>query len=488
MKRLRIGALVAGVLVAAALLVPAPTPAVPPAASGEPFVWGEDDFFRALEARFDAARQEGCAANAPAREGGLVNLEAGVEWVAAGGHGPEEARFDDLERDLFTVAPLVAACPSAATRFTDAARRLRAALKQQSRSWDVSTPAARRRVYRVLYGSRTAVEEILLQRDPGETDALTLGTDVPSATPSASFQNVEIHSGDILVSRGGAPTSALIARGNDYPGNFSHIAFVHVSEDGAVSILESHIEVGLVISPVETYLADKKLRVLLLRLPPDLPALVADPMLPHRAATAALEEAQTRHVPYDFAMDYDDPSKKFCSEVASAPYGDLDVHLWEGLTSMSGTGVASWLSSFGVRHFETHGPSDLEYDPKVVVVAEWRDPETLFDDHIDNAILDAMLEGAERGDPMDYNYPMLPVARLAKAYSATLNLFGAAGPVPEGMSATTALRAEWLAARHAAVKEGVDRRVEAFRSEHGYTPPYWDLLDMAREALAELPG
>ncbi len=120
-------------------------------------------------------------------------------------------------------------------------------------------------------------------------------------------------------------------------------------------------------------------------------------------------------------------------------------------------------------------------------MAEWRDPETLFDDHVDNAVIDAMLEGAESGDELDYEYPMLPVARLAKSYSVLLNLFGSAGPVPEGMSATRALRAEWLSGRHAALKSGVMARVEAFRDEHGYTPPYWALVAMARASLAELP-
>ena len=33
-----------------------------------------------------------------------------------------------------------------------------------------------------------------------------------------------------MPSAGGAATSALIARGNDFPGNFSHIALVHVDE------------------------------------------------------------------------------------------------------------------------------------------------------------------------------------------------------------------------------------------------------------------
>ena len=82
-----------------------------------------------------------------------------------------------------------------------------------------------------------------------------------------------------------------------------------------------------------------------------------------------------------------------------------------------GAGLRRWLASFGVRHFETQEPSDLEYDPQLVVVAEWRDAGALMQDHIDNAAIAAMLEGAEAGDALSYPWYQLPVARLAKAYS-----------------------------------------------------------------------
>ena len=328
------------------------------------------------------------------------------------------------------------------------------------------------------------VEEILLQNSTNDVPNLLLGTDVPSATPSVVFDGLRIHSGDILVSRGGAPVSALIARGNDYPGNFSHIALVHVSEQQEVSVIEAHIEVGVTVATLEKYLADKKLRIMVLRLDDSLEQLKADPLLPHRAATAALLEARERHIPYDFAMHYEEPSKKFCSEVASAPYGNLDLHLWEGLTTMSSIGTTAWLAALGVEQFETLGPSDLEYDPKMVVVAEWRDRAALFDDHVDNAVIDAMLEGAERGDAIDYHYRYLPLARIAKAYSVLLNAMGKPGPIPEGMGATTALRSKWLDERHAAVKADVLEQVSAFRAEHGYQPPYWHLFEMAEVATA----
>src|SRR5258706_7504171 len=122
-----------------------------------------------------------------------------------------------------------------------------------------------------------ALEEVTLEApSPFEIPESIRGVDVASQTPSGPVLGSSLHSGDILVSRGGAPTSALIARGNDYPGSFSHVALLHVDEkSGRASVIESHIERGVAIASVAEYLADKKLRVLVLRLRPDLPELDA---------------------------------------------------------------------------------------------------------------------------------------------------------------------------------------------------------------------
>jgi len=468
--------------VAGWLFFPASLPSAPPPAAARPFVWDQDELWSALEAEFTATRSAGCTGAGERIDSGLAALGGDIEWLEAGNQRPGDERFDTLERSLFAVAPLVAACPRRASSMVDLVNRLRSAMKRNSRSWDIRDQVARDRIYRILYGARMTMEEILLQSDVDEVPELVPGTDVPSQAPSVVINGLRVHSGDILVSRGGAPVSALIARGSDYPGNFSHIALLHVSEQQEVSVIEAHIEVGTTVSTLEQYLADKKLRIMVLRLDDSLERLQADPLLPHRAATAALDEARARHIPYDFAMHHQEPGRKFCSEIASAPYAELGVGLWAGLTTMSSRGTAAWLSALGVEQFETLGPSDLEYDPKVVVVAEWRNRETLFDDHVDSAVVDAMLEGAERGDGIDYDYRYLPMARLMKAYSLVLNAMGRHGPVPEGMSATTALRSRWLDDRHRAIKAGVLKQAAAFRAEHGYAPPYWQLVDMARPA------
>jgi hypothetical protein len=486
MKRVLIGFFL--FVLAAWLLVPAGSPATVPPADARPFLWDQDEFWGSLEAEFLAARETGCDIAGRRIDEQLGVLADDVTWLEAGSMSPDDERLDAIENKLFAVAPLVAACPGYVSPTLEAVNKLRPALKRASRDWDISDTAARDRVYRILYGARMAVEEVLLQHRDGDVPEFVPGTDEPSQTPSVVFNGVRLHSGDILVSRGGAPVSALIARGNDYPGNFSHIALLHISEQQEVSVIEAHIEVGVTVATLERYLADKKLRIMVLRLDSTLEQLQADPLLPHRAATAALDEARERHVPYDFAMYYEDPEKKFCSEVASAPYADLGVLLWEGRTTMSSRGTTAWLSALGVEQFTTHGPSDLEYDPKVVVVAEWRDRETLFDDHVDNAVIDAMLEAAERGVIIDYDYLYLPMARVMKAYSLALNAAGRHGPVPEGMSATTALRSKWLDEQHQAIKADVLRRADAFTTKRGYAPPYWQLFEMARAAVAKQFG
>ena len=468
------------------LLIPAADPTVLPGAMTTPFRWDQDARWDSLETAFASARRAGCESLSGRMENGMEQLRERVSFLESHTFAPPAPTLGQLEESLFSLAPLVAACPSSIGQYMDLFSRVRIAVKHQSEQWDMNDRSARETLYRLLYGGRQAIEEVILQL-PREQypQALTKEVDEPSATPSADLLGVRIHSGDILVSRGGAPTSALIARGNDFSGNFSHIALAYVDEKtGKLSIIESHIERGVAVATPRDYLQDTKLRVMVLRLRTDLPALVRDPMLPHRAAAAMLRRARTEHIPYDFSMDYQDSAALFCSEVASSAYMNCGVRLWTGMSHISSPGLRAWLADFGVTHFETQEPSDLEYDPQLRVVAEWRDGETLHKDHIDNAVTEAMLENAEKGDRLRYTWYMLPIARSLKAYSSILNLFGGIGPVPEGMSAASALKHRDYSERHADAVATVKTDVRKFQASHEYEPPYWELLRMARTAVA----
>jgi hypothetical protein len=462
-------------------------PPLPKGAGKRPFVWNLNAFWSSLEQQFNQNRTTGCSGLEAQLSAALSENNRLLEVIATKSLGPADPLFTSLETNLFNLAPLAAACPARLHDYIELVTRTRAEVKRQSQSWDSNDSSTRDRIYRLLFGSRIALEEVMLQT-PAELDipSAIIEANEPSQTPSLKILGVTVHSGDILVSRGGAPTSALIARGNDYPGNFSHVALLHIDQkSGQASLIESHIESGVGVSSLETYLKDKKLRIMVLRLRSNLPELLQDPMLPHRVATAALQSAKGTHIPYDFAMDYRDHAAQFCSEVVSAAYEKAGIHLWRGLTFISSPAVTAWLGSVGVRYFETQEPADLEYDPQVTVVAEWRDRSTLFKAHVDDAVTDVMLEQASPSQPLDYQLFLLPPSRLAKAYSFVLNLFGKPGPVPEGMSATTALRVKRYRSTHDTIAAHVLSLSDNFRKTQGYTPPYWKLIELTRQATAQ---
>jgi len=478
-----LGIIASLVVVYLLLLIPNSMTPVLPAPGKDPFAWKRDEYWSFLESKFKAARSAGCAGVSSTIAQRFSQIDSLLGRLQAETLLPTEPVFSEMETTFFDLGVLLAACPSRVGDYARSFGELRGAAKDQSTYWNMNSQTGRDCIYRLLYGGRTAVEEVMLQSPSGIVPQVSVERNEASATPSATILGVEIHSGDILVSRGGAPTSALIARGNDYPGNFSHVALVHVDENtGLVSIIESHIERGVAIATVENYLADTKLRVMVLRLRSEHPALQADPMLPHQAAKYMLDRARAEHIPYDFAMNTRDGSRMFCSEVVSCAYGHCEVKLWAGLSNISSVGARSWLSAFGVRNFTTEEPSDLEYDPQLRVVAEWRDYDTLYKDRLDNAVVDVMLESADNGAQLQLDWYMLPVARVIKTYSSILNRFGSIGPVPEGMTATAALRNKWFSKLHRKTVARLLVLAQQFKQTNGYSPPYWELVKLARQA------
>lgn len=468
----------------AVLLVPEPSPAPPDPAGQRPFKWNQNERWTRLEQEFNDALALGCEG---LRDRVDTRLRAGNRLLASIDSGRVDFNatiLDTVEENIFRLGPLVAACRERLPEYIELVTRTRSAIKRQSEHWDLA--AGKDRLYRILWGGRTALEEVMLQGSSDSIPALIPGDDEPSATPFTRILGVTIHSGDILVSRGGAPTSALIAVGSDYPGNFSHVAIVYVDEETSLPTVIQSSEEGVHPSPLDEYLDEVKLRVMVLRPRCSLPELVADPLLPHRAAELALHRAESGHTPYDFAIDHTEDHRMYCSEVPAWAYRQTGIDLWMNLSRVSSPGTRTWLTDLGVRRFDLKEPSDLEYDPQLRVVAEWRDPETLYLDHVDNVITEALLEKASPDHRLTHEWYLLPFLRVAKGYSVMLNVFGLAGPVPEGLSATVAARVLKYNRRHNAIKERVLELAEEFRVDRGYRPPEWQLLRLAQEARDEL--
>ncbi len=268
-------------------------------------------------------------------------------------------------------------------------------------------------------------------QQPGGVNALLSGIDEPSAAPAARSHGVELRSGDIIVSRGGYPTSALIARGNDYPGNFSHVALVYIdSTTHVISVIEAHIELGVAISSFDKYLSDKKLRLMLLRLRADLPRN------PRRSAPAAargrgnVRPREQRPHPVRFR---DGLSRSIAPllvpgrviRLSRAGRGVVEWHL-DDLEPRPAP-VAGVLRRVALRDGGTVGPRVRSAARGGRGVARYggavqRSHRQCGDE------CDA--EGAERGDALTFAWYKLPPARLAKAYQSAAGAGRASGPMP----------------------------------------------------------
>ncbi len=459
------------------LLIPVPSDEYKIQAHQQPFNWSSDSLWNKLEADFSGSKKLDTAILHSKIDSPFLIEERFCSEMESSAVALNDSVYDAVLFHFFSLSALVAAQTQYVHQLNILYGRIRTAVKLQSQKWEINGTATRNRLYKMLYGLRAAVEEVALQAD--STEPILYGKEEYSATPSTNILGITVHSGDLLVSRGGAEVSAFISRGNDYPGNFSHVALVYI--DTATNIpylIEAHIEKGVAVSSVADYVKDKKLRFMVLRPRFDLPQLKADSMLPQKAALYAFDEAAKRHIPYDFKMNYDDSSAMFCSEVGSYAYRKNGLQLWKAVSTISSTGVENWLHSFGVEHFVTQMPSDLEYDPQLAVVAEWKDGETLFKDHLDNAVMDALLTEADKGAKIGYNTWKLPIARVLKAYCAVLNLFGKVGMIPEGMSAVQAMKNLEFVSIFQEVKKSVALRVDEFTSDRKYRPPYWQLVKM----------
>ncbi len=484
-SRLNLSLLVALV---ATVVLPGSVSALSLSPDPQVFHWQREQLFQVLEVEFNKAR------NTPARtinqrfvalenQGSII-----LTVIDAGNTRAPMQGLARLEEIQFRLAALAAAKPALLPRAQEFVNRVRISVMRAARTWKSDKNEVHEAIYRVVYGGRSAIEEALVQNRATDLPALMKLEAVPSGAPSIMIEGVRVHSGDILLSRGGAPTSALIARGNTFPGNFSHVALAHVdAKTGVATVIESVIEKGTILTSVEEYLKDKKLRILLLRLRPEHPVLQRDPLAPHQAASSMLARARNKHVPYDFSMNWKDASRFFCSEVPYHAYRSVGIGLWRYKSRITSPGLISWLGSLGAEHFTTLVPSDLEYDPQLAAVVEWRNTETIKQDRLDNVTLDALLEGAEQGDRLEYAGYELPLVGLAKVWSVFQSSIGLTPKIPEGMSITSALRANSLISQiHPRLRQEIEKAAKDFQASNGYPPPYWILSKLARQSLDKL--
>lgn len=208
----------------------------------------------------------------------------------------------------------------------------------------------------------------------------------------------DLKSGDIIISRGGAYSSAAIARIGQNDTQFSHLSLIHKDEAGNLSTIESLIEVGALTSKFKKFLDYKHSRLVVFRHPDrELAKKAADHM--YERMNQALDSGQA--IPYDFKMEYKKHDQLFCTEVAYEGYhvasqGEVEIPSYttsfsEGnlpFLQMAGLG----LDEQSVQTFRTFSPGDIQFDSSFDIVAEYRNPAKLQDSRVKDAILTKIFE------------------------------------------------------------------------------------------------
>jgi len=222
--------------------------------------------------------------------------------------------------------------------------------------------------------------------------------------PKFTFRDwKDLKSGDVIISRGNAYTSAAIARIGDIDAQFSHLTMVYKDDQGELHTTEAHIEIGSVSKEFQAHLDERNARSVLLR-------FNGDEDLAHRAAKNIFERVKNhstnrrKNIQYDFGMNYKDHEDLFCSEVVYEGYevasgGTLDIPLNK---TKFNPGLLKFLEQIGIDvdkdnidTFLTFGPGDTEFDPNFEIVAEWRNPAKMTDTRQKDAVLTKMMEWME---------------------------------------------------------------------------------------------
>lgn len=199
----------------------------------------------------------------------------------------------------------------------------------------------------------------------------------------------ELKSGDIILSRGNAYTSAAISNLGEFDTQFSHLSIVYRDPTGELWTVEAHIEVGSFVRPLQDHIDDKNFRAMIYRFDNEEVAAKAAEFIFKKVKKAS---DTTGNILYDFGFDMEESKQLFCSEIASYSYdvaseGQVKVPMFR--SSLIKRKV-EFVRLLELKPDTSFIPADIEVDPRFTVVSEWRNAAKIQDNLEKDAILQSM--------------------------------------------------------------------------------------------------
>lgn len=244
-----------------------------------------------------------------------------------------------------------------------------------------------------------ALEDSKIMKDPSKTlsaSAFVRGNPFLQRHPSMpQFEPLnDLKSGDILLTRGNAYTSAAIANLGEFDTSFSHMSVVYRDSKNKLWTVEAHIEVGSFIRPIEDHIKDGNVRTVIFRYEDQVRAAKAAKFIFDKVKNAS---ATTGNIDYDFGFDSENSDSLFCSEVLSHALhqvsgGKVVVPLYPSRLDQR---KQAFVKRLGIHVRDSFIPADIEVDPRFTLVAEWRDAHKLGDSLKKDAIIRAMYKWSD---------------------------------------------------------------------------------------------
>ena len=319
-----------------------------------------------------------------------------------------EALLDAIYRQVFAVdfarydlVRLRAAVPEILDDFFD----VRLALRERIADWreaGVLTAAATDRLRDCFRALRYATD--LIGELSNGFKARRLGTSRRIAFAEGTLFHPDLrderrhnfHSGDILLVRGTIHNSAAIARIGDVDSQFSHAAMIYIDKRGRQYVVEALIAEGATYGTLHHALSHNLGRAVVFRHP--------DADLAHHAAEAMFRRVRksrglfARRIPYDFSMELDVADRLFCSKLIRLAYAEASGNrfIMPAFPTRFDHASKDFLDRIGVTARETFAPGDMELEPALDAVAEWRDYDRTSNLRLQDFVMVKLFEWMER--------------------------------------------------------------------------------------------
>lgn len=330
---------------------------------------------------------------------------------------------------------------------------------------------------------------------PGEpTRRAFTGADINVLVNPAYYtgEDLAFEPGDVLLVRGQAHNSAAIARIGDVESAFSHVGIVHRADDGHLVLVESLIEAGAIVTPLDKALEHGIGRAILFR--------YRDRELARRAAQWIHDHVQPkvgfRRIWYDFSMRMEGYRRLYCSKLVrlaflKASKGEVQIPAYPTRLVMKNR---DFLRRVGVKADVTFAPGDLEADPRFDIVAEWQDYRVTAGLRNQDMILSKLFEVMERdGYVFKEDLPIWLISYLgswgARLSEETKDMLTALIPkIPRNMRRKTIAVVAMLHQTAEPLLQDVTRIERQRIASSGYAPHPRDVLEHLEHAVTSSAG